>query len=164
MSDDDTESPALDALTKANSARELLSAHRRIKGWVAKKRQQDGRQWGPLAQTYMAAMHAWDDQKAMGATFAQRAANFRKTLMAAWPRGREEEWKYLCDACNDYGLVITECLGDATCGRGKPHLAHTFGRPCWCANGQRFRGKPKPDPTDYTQSGKSKPMTKVGRR
>lgn len=118
---------------------------------------------GDLAQTFVAAMDIWQAQTAEGLSVHQRVATLTKTLKLAWPQTRE--WKYLCDACDDYGLRIASCPGDATCGRMKEHGPHEFGTPCWCAAGKKFRPAPAPMPEDFTQAGKakSKPLTRLGR-
>ena len=114
-----------------------------------------------LVQTYQAAMRHWDAQKADGVVLADRLSGLEQTLRACWPFTRE--WKYLCDQCSDFGLVMKTCPGDATCGRSKQHLPHDFGTPCWCEQGKRYRPKQKPEPDDFAQAGKSKPMTRFGR-
>lgn len=114
-----------------------------------------------LGKTFVAAMQLWDQQKADGVTREDRLICLERTLRAAWPQTRE--WKFLCQNCRDYGLVIAPCVGDASCGRAKTHLLHDYGTPCWCSAGQRFREKPKPSAEDFTAAGRSKP-TRVGRR
>ena len=114
-----------------------------------------------LGKTFVAAMELWDGQKANGVTIEDRLICLERTLRAAWPQTRE--WKFLCQNCRDYGLVIEQCAGDATCGRDRPHLPHDYGTPCWCSAGQRFRERPKPSPEDFTAAGQSKP-TRIGRR
>lgn len=118
---------------------------------------------GILAQTLIAALQHWAAQKADGVSLEEREAGLAKTLRAAWPKGREEPWRYLCESCEDTGLRTSDCAGDATCGRAKPHGPHAFGEPCWCPLGARFRAKPKPTAEDFTQAGRSKPMTRIGR-
>lgn len=149
----------LDTLASAHTSADLLAAHRRVRAAVSLGRKRSGKALGALAQTFVAAMEIWDGMKAAGAPLAERVAALEKTLRVAWPFTRE--WKFLCAQCDDAGLVMGECPGDATCGRHKPHLPHEFGRPCWCSIGARFRDKPKPSPEDFSQSGK---MTKAGRR
>jgi hypothetical protein len=116
---------------------------------------------GHLAQVFLTAMHIWDSDKALGVPRDARLHALEATLRQAWPQVRE--WKFLCPQCDDLGLEIRDCVGDATCGRPKAHLAHTFGRPCWCALGTRFKDKPKPTAEDFTAAGRAKPMTRVGR-
>lgn len=129
-----------------------------VKG-ARKKAHQDE---GALAATYREAMRLWDEQTAQGVSRADRLRGLTASLKAAWPKGRTEEWKYLCTNCLDYGLSMSTCPGDATCGRPKPHLAHEFGTPCWCQLGKRFRTTPK-QATDYTDAAQTRP-SRVGRR
>lgn len=113
------------------------------------------REFGTLAKTFMAAMQIWDAQKAEGVSQEDRIDGLEKTLRAAWPKGRDVAWKFLCESCADYGLQIGTCPGDATCGRPKRHLAHEYGVPCWCPAGKKFT-KREPSPDDFTQAGKTK--------
>ncbi len=117
------------------------------------------REWGDLAKTFVEAMRIWDADKADGVSLSERLTRLERTLRTVWPQTRE--WKYLCTSCQDIGLVMSACPGDATCGRHKPHLPHDFGTPCWCDRGRAFRPKAKATPEDFTAAGK---MTKVGRR
>lgn len=105
-----------------------------------------------LVQTFREAMRIWDAQKAEGISRADRVLGLAQSLKAAWPKGREEGWKYLCTGCSDYGLEMHECPGDATCGRDKPHLPHEFGTPCWCSAGKRFKA-PAKTADDFTGAG-----------
>lgn len=154
---------ALSALSQAHGSQALASAFRALQGQVRRDRRAKDASRGTLATTYIAAMAIWDAQKADGIPRAERLSGLEKSLRAAWPQTRE--WKYLCERCSDYGLEILSCQGvtDAICGEVKPHYAHEFGQPCWCAAGARFREKPKPAPEDFQAAGKSKPMTRVGR-
>lgn len=138
----------------------LRAAHKLLRAAVPAKRKLP-KSDSVLVQTYHAAMAHWDQQKADGVSLTERQAGFEKTIRACWPFTRE--WKYLCDRCLDYGLEIATCPGDATCGRVKAHLPHTFGSPCWCAQGSRYKEKPKPGKEDFSHAGKSKPMTRLGR-
>lgn len=138
----------------------LRADHEALRKAVPSLRRKGRAEYGVLAQTFIAAMQTWDHQVADGVPAAVRIETLETTLRAAWPFARE--WKYLCQSCDDTGLHIGTCAGDATCGREKPHGAHTFGTPCWCSLGARFRGKPKPSAEDFTQAGRSKP-TRMGR-
>jgi hypothetical protein len=151
---------ALKTLSDAHGPKALASAFAAVQGQVRRARKAADKGLGPLAQTFVAAMRIWDQQKADGVSKAERLAGLEKTLRAAWPQTRE--WKYLCD-CDDLGIKVSECPGDATCGRYKAHLPHTFGTPCWCPAGAKYRDKPKPSPEDFTAAGKSKPLARMGR-
>jgi hypothetical protein len=119
-----------------------------------------------LGAVFKEAMRIWDAQKAEGVSLPERLRGLEQTLRAAWPRGRQEPWRFNCEQCEDRGLVMSTCPGvaEATCGRERPHLAHDFGRPCWCEGGARFRPKAKPTEDDAVASAAkvSKPQ-KVGR-
>ena len=115
-----------------------------------------------LVATFKAAMHIWDGQKADGVPLVERLRGLEQTLRQAWPFTRE--WKFLCPNCDDVGLAIIECLGDAQCGRTNPHLLHSYGQPCWCALGKRFQEKRRPEPEDMlAAAAKVRKPTKVGR-
>lgn len=117
-----------------------------------------------LVATFTAAMRIWDAQKADGIGLPDRITALGTALQLSWPQVRE--WKYTCRQCDDYGLVMAVCDGDASCGRAKRHLSHEFGTACWCSAGQRFRDKKAPTAEDFTSAGKAKPaqkMTRFGR-
>ncbi len=157
---------AIENLAAADRPSALIAAHQAIRRAVRKQRTKEGKEWGVLAATYHEAMRIWDQQLAEGVSLAEREAGLERTLRASWPKGRELDWKYLCEACGDYGLVINACPGDATCGRKKPHIPHSFGHPCWCSAGKRHQEKPKGDDGDFRNAGKNKPtqsMTRFGR-
>jgi len=119
---------------------------------------------GRLARVFQEAMKLWDTLRTNGATFNERAAGLELVLRKHWPFTRE--WKYLCAGCDDTGLVIEQCPGDASCGRQRLHGPHTFGQACWCSLGAKFRD-PKPSPQDFAQAGKVKKkrdgFTRAGR-
>lgn len=117
---------------------------------------------GNLANTYREAVKILDAQKAAGVPLLERLKGLESVLREAWPQTRE--WHYLCSVCGDVGLDMQRCSGDATCGRPRAHLKHDYGKPCWCPKGARFKDKPKPEPEDFAAAGKSKPMTRIGRR
>ena len=74
-----------------------------------------------------------------------------------WPF--EREWKYLCNGCDDTGLMLTFGVTD------RLGTVVDVGRPCTCSNGNKFR-KPMASEADYVQAGKTpkqKPMSRFGR-
>jgi hypothetical protein len=140
---------------------------------------------GGLAETLTEAIRLRERARNEGATEAELDATMERTLRAAWPQVRE--WKYLCSACQDTGLVTKLCRrGDRCNGTSSradtPHdppgkyqrlcameplsdYQHEYGTPCTCAKGHRFRQTPKGRPEDFTdQAGaaKRKP-TRFGR-
>lgn len=139
---------------------QLRDEHRQMRREVPRKRSEAAREDATLGKIYRAAMSIWDGQKAEGMTLADRILNLAKTLRASWPQTRE--WKYLCE-CSDTGLKMSDCRGDATCGRKQAHMPHEFGAPCWCELGKRFRDKPKPSAEDFTAAGKSRSFSKASR-
>ena len=132
---------ALDRLGDAHGAGALETAFHRLLGIIRRSRRKSAQILGPLAETITQALHHRDLQRTAGATPLELAANFEKTIRACWPFTRE--WKFLCNACDDYGLQMQECAGDTTCGRTHPHGPHSFGAACWCEKGRRFREKAK---------------------
>ena len=148
----------VDKLADAKTLGELVAAHREIQQEVRSKRRKGKSALGPLAQSFTIAIQTWDEMKAGGSSPTECLSALEKWLRASWPFSRE--WKYLCQNCEDTGLTHENCPGDRTCGREKPHGGHTFGTPCWCSLGRRFKEK-QAMPEDFTQAGK---MTRVGRR
>lgn len=166
----------LDQLASAKTPTELVKAHERATEAVRNRRRKAARQLGPLAQTYTAAMEQWDREKDDGVSKEDRIAHLETILRAAWPQTRA--WHYLCEACRDTGLVIRVCrAGDRCslvsmldpskllCAQDPDTATHEYGVPCHvCEKGKRFRPKPKETPEDFSHAGRSKPMTKIGRR
>lgn len=138
----------------------LRQAHQLLRQAVPGARRKAHQVEGKLASAFRDAMRVWDQLKANGGTLRDFLPGLERVLREAWPQTRP--WKYLCDRCDDYGLQLTECAGDATCGRSRAHLPHVFGTPCWCSQGARYREQPKPAADDFTQAGRSKP-SRVGR-
>ena len=117
-----------------------------------------------LGAAYREAMEVWDTLKANGATFEQRRAGLEGVLRQFWPFTRT--WTYVCDACDDYGLIIRTCDGGERpiCGRRPGHHAHDFGTPCHCPRGRPFHPKKRLLTTDdFTAAGKVSKPTKLGR-
>lgn len=151
----------LERLARAHSASDLASAFSQLQGTVKKQRREFHKKHGLLAQTFIVQMRVWDQQKVEGVSRDDRLNGLDIALRSAWPKGRDEPWRYNCENCDDTGLVMRECGGDAMCGRRKkPHYAHTYGEPCWCSNGGKFKTKPQSG-DDFTSAGKG--FSKGGR-
>jgi len=106
-------------------------------------------------------MTLWDTMKAEGLSLTERQRHLRKALAAAWPK--LHDWRYTCDRCHDFGLIMLDCPGDSTCGRKKPHLAHEYGVPCHCPVGAKYVAREKAA-EDYTTAAKVRQPTRIGRR
>ncbi len=120
-----------------------------------------GKPTSSLADTVAEAVRLRAAQKAAGASDAECDRYLEGVLRQSWPFTRE--WKYLCDKCDDTGLVMGDCSGDATCGRASIHGRHSFGTPCWCSAGNRFKAKPKTE-DDFSQAtAKTRKPTRFGR-
>lgn len=113
-----------------------------------------------LANAYREALPILDAQKKAGVPFLVRIRGLEGVIRQFWPFTRE--WHYLC-ACNDVGLKIETCSGDATCGRSKLHLPHDFGVPCWCQAGGRYKARERTDQTAVEAAAKVKKPTRFGR-
>lgn len=117
---------------------------------------------GVLSATILEACRLRVAMKADGATEAELDAAMERTIRQCWPFTRE--WHFRCRECEDHGLQMRDCPGDSTCGRHKPHLAHDFGQPCWCAKGAAFTKKLHPQTDDdFTKATKVKQPTRFGR-
>lgn len=139
---------------------QVREAHEALKAAVKPSRREAHAKEGRLASTFRVAMKAWDEMKAEGATLQARVDGLEAMLRDVWPFTRE--WKYLCANCEDGGLVFQQCPGDASCGRHKAHLAHSYGTPCWCSLGNRFKSKPR-GADDFTAAGRTTKPTRPGR-
>lgn len=157
---------ALDELAKAHGAKELASAFDRVHAQVRANRRVAKKELGPLATAITEALKMRDRMKADGMSGDALNAGLEGVLRELWPKpaGRSEPWRYNCEACQDYGLEILPCPGNATCGFLKPHGPHEFGRPCFCGKGSRFRDAPKPTGTDAVErASKQKKPSRWGR-
>jgi len=116
-----------------------------------------------LGAVIMRAVAEAQAMKAAGGDAAAIAAGLEVVVREAWPKGRENEWKYLCQDCNDYGWRVHSCSGDDTCGRYRKHAEHEYVTPCWCAKGIAVTPKPKQDKDELEKVGKVKKLTRWGR-
>lgn len=116
-----------------------------------------------LYQTYVAADAL--RRKALESGDSREDANaiVAGALKAAWPKGREEPWRYLCEVCADTGWRPHECPGDARCGRTSEHKAHPYVSYCWCEKGRALQPKPKQDTDELAALGKVTKPTRFGR-
>ncbi len=116
-----------------------------------------------LAQAVLEALDQRQKLQLGGLDPVQLAKSFEAVIRSVWPFTRE--WKYLCQQCEDYGLIISNCLGDATCGRKPGHGPHEFGTPCWCDKGKPFRPKKTREPEDALAAvGKTSKPSRWGAR
>lgn len=141
-----------------------------------------------LAECVLAGIEQWADQKAAGATLAERRANLEHTLRAVWPQTRP--WHYLCEACGDTGWQPRHCPSQH-CGRPfslprghrgglkdytgsstifcTSEAGHDYVKPCLCQKGramhQLLEGLSGVDGDDFTAAAKpARGMTRLGRR
>ncbi len=148
---------------------------------VSKARRKFEQELGPLARTYIAAMHHWDVQKADGVSTEERLEGLEKTLRVAWPQGREEPWHYACQECSDTGWTFGACvrgscgrpftlpgqrLDDKT-GKGRCTDGHSYVKPCFCAKGDLFRqalSRNNPSASAVEKAARtSRPISRMGR-
>ena len=114
-----------------------------------------------LGQVAVEAAKIWHQMRENGASIEQCTTSMEAVVRARWPFTRE--WKFLCSNCDDVGLVMGDCPGDATCGRPRQHLPHSFGTPCWCGLGNKFKDKQPAAPEDFAQAGRTRKPTRFGR-
>jgi len=112
----------------------------------------------------MAAVREREELLAKGGDRPAIDQAFEEVIRDVWPKGREEPWHDICAPCGDYGLVLAQCSGDASCGRKPGHGPHEYGMPCWCPAGKRFRAKPDQSPEDgLAAAAKTTKPTRFGR-
>jgi len=184
MSDDEQPpiESALDELSAADTPADLAKAHTELRRKIRASRRAQARQLGPLATSYDEMMALSDKLKADSVPAEERQKGIEAVLRQMWPFTRT--WKYLCEKCNDTGLIIKVCRQGDRCNgistrSDSPYqepgkyqrlctmnetYEHEYGVPCFCSLGARFREKPpQNDPTGFSDVGKSKP-TRIGRR
>jgi len=159
---------ALDALSQAHGAKALIEAHRRLQRSVRRARtaSHDDRK---MADAIMAAVDLRLRLKADGATGAELNAGLEAVVRDAWPKQRDEAWRYLCATCSDTGLELRMCPDGKVCGmaNGRRHEApHEYGVPCYCSLGRRFRARQLTQDDAVAvaaRTAKQKPMSRFGR-
>lgn len=160
----------------------VREAHQQLRKAVPALRRKAHAAEGQLAAAFREAMQYVDQQREAGVPRDERLKGLDAVLREAWPKGRVEPWKYLCERCGDTGWEPKQCTSATPCGRpftlpgqasddgtGRGRCApnHDYVVPCWCEKGQGFRRglmkQPRPvSGDDFTQAGRTKP-TKVGR-
>lgn len=171
---------AVARLESAKSVTDVRDAHYLARVAIRSKRKASS---SALAESLLQALDQWDDQKAAGVSFEDRAMYLERTVRAAWPQGRP--WKYLCDGCNDLGWVFLTCSGTSHCGRpfrldgahtddftgkGRCQPGHSFARACGqCEKGRTYEAnltQQRRRSDDLANVGKSKDrgFSQVGRR
>lgn len=137
-----------------------------------------------LPEAIEEALKLRDQMRDDGVSEADLAAGFERVVRDVWPFTRE--WHYLCEQCNDTGLVIYVCRPGARCNglstrvdgpretAGKyrrlcalhpdSDYTHEYGEPCYCPKGDRFKRAPKPEQDDLQDAArKPKQPTRFGR-
>lgn len=137
-----------------------------------------------LWETVKEALRLRDQMRADGASDTELAKGLEQSVRAAWPQGRE--WQYKCDDCRDTGLIEMVCKAGQRCegtssrvdhwkdepGKYRRLCAlnptsdyeHTYTMPCFCAAGSRFkRQAPTPETDDDRAAKVQKPFTKWGK-
>ncbi len=103
-------------------------------------------------------------RKALAAGETREVANalVSDALQAAWPKGREAAWRYLCDLCGDSGWRSFQCP-ETPCEREKQHQAHDYVRQCWCEKGRALTPKPRGETDELATVGKIQKPSRFGR-
>lgn len=157
---------ALDELAQAHGPHALAEAFRSTQRAVQRARRKHKEEFGPLATAVMQCIEIRDKMKDDGITGDDLNCGLEGVLRDLWPKphGRTTPWRFNCDTCSDYGYEYFKCAGDETCGRTRPHAAHDYVRPCFCAKGQTMIEKRMPTPDDATtRAAKPKKMKQWGR-
>lgn len=115
-----------------------------------------------IAATLTNLIRLWDQQRAKGVPRAARLKVVEAILRQRWPARRA--WTPACTACDDTGLLIMTCEGQACELGSDSHEAHTYGQACRCLAGRRYRPFGK-ECHDFRQAGQIRPrrMTRIGR-
>jgi hypothetical protein len=106
----------------------LRDAHKELRKAVPMQRREAANRDGDLHALGKETFRIWDQMRVNQESFDDRCAFLVGVLRQILCFGRE--WKYLCERCDDYGLVLATCDGSSACGRPRQHLPHTYGTPC----------------------------------
>lgn len=116
-----------------------------------------------LYQTFAEADRLRQLALADGVSKDEANAIVAKALHAAWPRGRVEPWKYLCEICSDTGWHPLTCPA-YPCDRTRVHSPHDYVRHCGCAKGRRMTPQPRTEEDAVAIAAKArKTLTRFGR-
>jgi hypothetical protein len=157
---------ALETLANAHGASALASAFRKVQRHVKAERQSRRTEDRTFAHVVMAAVDLRATLQADGATGHDLEGGLIAVLKASWPRSAEARaWQTLCPACDDYGLVLRACEG-LGCGlaKGQRHGPHTYGVPCHCKEGARYRERAKGPENVMERAAKTSKPTRFGTR
>lgn len=123
---------------------------------------------GMLYQTFVAANALRERALLAGRPRAEANQIVTDALRQAWPKGREEPWHYLCDACEDTGWERHVCAPQRRCNRRSCQPsdapAHDYMMPCWCQKGRDRVSRAKGETDELAEIAKTaKRPTRFGR-
>lgn len=136
---------------------------------------------GHLAETFKVAMELAAKMRADGASRADCDEAVATALREAWPKDRDEPWRYYCDRCIDTGWVVKACqqglcgrpfklpkqASDDHTGQGTCRDGHTYAEPCWCQKGQALKSgllkTPRLEDDAIEVAARTSKPTRVGR-
>lgn len=137
----------------------LRDEHKDLRKAVWSNRKKAAAEDRPMTLLIRETFRIWDVMKANGESKADRIAYLATMLQQILIHGRE--WKYLCQQCDDYGLVISECDGSPCGVSQRRHLPHSYGTACVCGKGRRFDPPAKDTyPEDFRSAGKTRKPSK----
>lgn len=108
-----------------------------------------------LYATFVQADRMRRDALAAGDSREDADAIVANALKVAWPKGRSEPWRYICDDCCDTGWEARDC-SQTRCQRRQEHAPHTYVEPCWCAKGRAKIAGPAQEADELAAVGKTK--------
>lgn len=152
----------------------LAQEHERLRADAKRARAEFARSpQGKWAAFMWGAVESYLRMRADGVPREDALKGLELVVREHWPRGREREWKYLCETCRDTGWRYDECRRFHRCKPEHDDLheerSHVYVTPCSCSKGDRFRrqaetldseaelaqvGRRKKKPTGFTRIGR----------
>lgn len=122
----------------------LAREHQRLRDEARAARREFARSpEGSFARTMQDAITDYLKARDEGVSREDALKGLEAVVRSCWPRGRNREWKYLCDTCDDTGWEYRECRPYRRCqpkhDDWPSERTHTYVTPCQCEKGDRFR-------------------------
>lgn len=122
----------------------LAQEHAQLRAGVRQQRREfAGSVEGKFATVMWNAVKSYLRMREEGVPREDALKGLELVVREHWPRGRQREWKYLCDDCRDTGWKSGRCRPYARCKPDHDYLdadrEHDFVSPCHCGQGDRFR-------------------------
>jgi hypothetical protein len=147
----------------------LAQEHAQLRAAVRGSRKEFARSVeGQFARVMWGAVSEYLRMLADGVPREDALKGLEDVVRDVWPRGREREWKYLCDDCRDTGWEYRRCRAFNRCqpkhDDWPSEREHDCVVACHCPKGDRFKRRSAPISTEQelAQVGKTRRKSSGG--